>query len=329
MRAREIARITRVDSLFSPRYDEIYFDVSRWASDEKLTNGEHIIPAFFRLMKSYGVDADPVIGYDRWSDPSYSRAIKDTFEAGANNRLIRLDREAIDEDFRDPEFLAENISNILEGTHSKPAQCILLFDLEDVSKTSIAEIVESIELGLEVLGGIGFRTYSICGCSLTAFVSDMVKKKYHSEEISRRELIAWKILQTRLRQFEWFFSDYGVISPRMPDESKNAHANGKIRYTIPGKHVVWRGESKQHTKLTAQYPWLAGRVLNSEHYTRPGLSWGDQMIMKCTEGAFRAGPPWRWISIETNHHLVSASKEIKNELRTVQEAESIVEASTD
>src|SRR5574337_295754 len=53
-----------------------FLDISKWSPDARTESGIHVLEYAFAQFRANSVIAHPVVGYDRWDDPTYSQALK-------------------------------------------------------------------------------------------------------------------------------------------------------------------------------------------------------------------------------------------------------------
>jgi hypothetical protein len=283
-------------------------DAFHWSPDEVTETGEHILPYIYRRLEAFGVPVIPVIGYDRWGSKAYRLALASLDLPADRLYCLRLDITAID-DAAEPDFLTENIDQILSELGIHASRCIALVDFADVGTIPVAELQARAERIFEVLAQFDFHSWSTAGCSLPSTIDGAVKNPDTVGKVMRRELLVWQAILALYPAAPIAFGDYGVRSPKSNEGIHNPHTNGKIRYTIDQHFLVARGHSMQLPGKGEQMWSLAEKVMNSPHFMGPDFSWGDARIVECTQKAFKGGAA-QWIEIDTNHHLVYVLAEV-------------------
>jgi len=274
----------------------LMIDIFKWSPDSTIESGEHILNFSYNYLVSRGARVTTVVGYDRWEDIEYVKALE-AIRLRSDSFCLRLESYAF-EDMYDGEHFEEVVTEILETLQLNPKKCNVILDLGDVSNTSVVDICEKVEMANRLLLPFQFDHISMSGCSLTSFITDMVPEPDTNEVILRREYVAWKSLRDSM---DIGFSDYGVVNPNSA-EIRTPHANGKIRYTIPDNYFVARGHSRMHGNKGAQMYDLSQAVIDSGHYLLPPFSWGDGRIDDCANRKMK-GNLKDWVAIDTSHHL--------------------------
>jgi hypothetical protein len=299
----------RLDKIHSVRGNQpVMFDLFKWAPNSTLENGEHILSYTYNYLTLKGTPTIPVIGYDRWEDVEYSKALESLSE-NTSSFCLRLESYAFD-DMLDEDHFNEQIDGIIETFGLLPSQCCVLLDFNEVSKTSIVDIQTKLETSLKLLDKYGFDYFFIAGCSLTQVINDMVPDTDSTGKVLRREMIAWQAIRKAFPNYKFVFGDYGVVNPNIPDDMIAPDANGKIRYTIKDHYFVVRGHSRRRGNKGEQMRDLSRIVVNSPYFMGQNFSWGDQKIAHCSLSIGGVGNPTNWVSYDTSHHVHAVLSEI-------------------
>lgn len=302
----------KIGDLQSGRY--AMFDTYHWQNPaEKVESGEHHLSYLYSTLKAYGVNVVPVVGYDRWDDDEYRFALRSISKMHFGKFCIRLERFAFD-DANDPDHFHARLEEILEYLELNPKNCHVVFDLEDVSTLSIADIFSNFDLLFSQVVGYGFSTYSVAGCSLPNSIDQAVRDQDSCGTVLRREMLLWKNARKHYPTAPIFFGDYGVRGPSTA-ETGFGNTNAKIRYTIDNEYFVVRGHVIRKPIGGHQHCDLATMLINSGHYQLPAFSWGDKEIKRCADGEFGGGSK-AWITIDTSHHMAYVVEEIAEFERT-------------
>lgn len=272
------------------------FDIDKWSPDSTVEGGEHILNFSYNYLLSKSADVTVVVGYDRWEDIQYVKALE-SIRLQSDSFCIRLESYAFD-DMYDEEHFQDIITDIIDTLQLTPSECIVILDLGDISNSSVVDICNKVELANQLLQRFEFSKLIMAGCSLTSFITDMVPKQDSNEVILRREYVAWKIIRNTI---DIGFGDYGVVSPHSA-EIKTPHANGKIRYTIQDNYFIARGHSRMHGNKGEQMYDLSEEVIRSGYYLGADFSWGDQRIKDCSNRLLK-GNLKDWVAFDTSHHL--------------------------
>lgn len=284
------------------------FDTYHWQDPgEKVETGEHHLSYMYNALKSKGVNAVPVVGYDRWDDDEYRLALKSISKLHTGTFCIRLERFAFD-DVGDPEHFHERLAGIINYLEINPASCHVILDLEDLSTLAIVDILDSFDSLFEQITGYGFSSYSVAGCSLPNSIDKVIKDKDSSGTVLRREMLLWKNARKQHPNFQIYFGDYGVRGPST-GETGFGNTNAKIRYTIDNEYFIVRGHVIRKPIGGFQHCDLARKLINSGHYLYPDFSWGDKEIQRCANGEIGGGST-TWIKIDTSHHVAYVVAEV-------------------
>jgi len=286
---------------------DIIIDISRWAPNSTIENGEHILGYIYDTLSRKGTHVIPTIGYERWEDEEY-RTVLEGLSERTTDFCIRLESYAF-EDMVEEDHFHDIINDIISSLNLDCTRCCVVLDLADITKESITNIQEKIERSVKSLKKYNFKYISIAGCSVTTVINSMVPSENSTGLVIRKEWMAWKIVRSDNPTISLIFGDYGMVNPQQTDGVIAPDANGKIRHTIKDKLFVLRGYSRRKGEKGAQMHSLCHELINSPHYISPSFSWGDEIITKCSDKKFK-GNPTQWISIDTNHHMTFAVQEI-------------------
>ena len=291
------------------------FDMYHWYPTETVESGEHVIPYTYSALKNMGVDTVPVVGYDRWNNLEYQLALISISKTHPGGFCIRLDQTAF-EDAAEPEYFQDNIQDILTTLEISSANCRVIFDFEDVTSLSIADMLSKFELLLGLISSYGFLGLSIAACSLAKTINGAVKEPNTCGRVLRKEMLLWKNARKQFPQLPINFGDYGVRGPHTNEGIRSPNTNGKIRYTIENEYFIARGHSISKPPRGEQMWELAQKIIDSGHYLGPDFSWGDNEILRCSHMEFK-GNAGNWITIDTNHHFTFVVAEIAEFERTL------------
>ncbi|MFG8813924.1 beta family protein [Pseudomonas aeruginosa] len=287
---------------------QLMLDIFQWPENFLIESGEHILNYAIDQLTEKGILPCPLIGYDRWETPEYKEAIKSIRLGKDQFFSIRLDSVAL-EDMLDPDYFNEVIEDIVAETNLIPLNTPVIIDLEDITKKSVNDAIETIGRAYEHMRSLGFTYIISVGSSIPTSVNHAVKTPDSSATIFRKEVLAWKGFLQAYPTASLYFGDYGVRNPRAADNIIAPDMNGKIRYTIENSYFIARGHSLRRENKAAQNNVLARAIVESPHYMGENFSWGDYRIMECSKEKF-VGNPTTWISIDTNHHISALTTEI-------------------
>lgn len=284
------------------------FDTYHWQNPgEKVETGEHHLSHLFNALKSYGVLAVPVVGYDRWDDEEYRMALRSISKTHVGKFCIRLERFAFD-DVGDPLHFHNRLAEILDYLEINPFDCHVILDLEDISALPLIGILDKFDALFSEINSYGFSSYSVAGCSLPSSIDKVVKDRDSCGSVLRSEILLWKGARKQYPTFSIYFGDYGVRGPST-GETGYGNTNAKIRYTVDEHFYIVRGHVIRKPIGGFQHCNLAKTLIESGNYLGPDFSWGDKEIQRCANGEIGGGPA-TWIKIDTSHHITHVVSEI-------------------
>lgn len=294
-----------------------FLDISKWRPNAQTESGIHVLEYAFSQFRSNGIPAHPVVGYDRWDDPTYSQALQNIRTMFPVTPCIRLDREAIQDDMLDVPYFSERMNDIMASLEVGPSNCYVLVDFGGVSTISVPDLIEDAENAVSVLRSLGFGTVIIAGGSMPAAVNEAVATRDAEGCIPRIEMLAWKAIFSASQDRNIIFGDYLIRNPNAADGVIAPQANAKIRYTINNQFFIVRGHSKQLDSLTIQHKELSRKLVGSAHYVTPTFSWGDGEILNCSTSIKEIRDPTTMIAIDSNHHISAVISEVFEHQQTV------------
>ncbi len=284
------------------------FDAYHWSPTATNEQGEHIISYIYHSLESTGVKTVPVVGYDRWGIMDYQMALQSIARSHMGKFCIRLDHAAF-EDSAEPDFLQENLDDIISSLELNPSNCHVIFDFEDVTHLGAIDLIEQFESLFNIVSRFNFMSYSIAGCSLPKTINEAVKVQNSCGVVLRKEMLLWRSARQRFPNIPIYFGDYGVRGPHSNEGIISPNTNGKIRHTIENEYFVARGQSLSKPPKGEQMWQLAQKIIDSGYYLGEQFSWGDSEIFRCSKKKFK-GNAGQWIAIDTNHHLAYVVAEI-------------------
>jgi hypothetical protein len=290
-------------------------DAMRWDANATTKSGQHIITYFYDRLIELGVDATPVLGYDRWQSKPYRVALQGLELPDDHLVCLRLESEAL-KDAAEPEFFAEQIKTMVEDMEVDPGNYLVLIDFEDTTVASLEQLVDRGTRVVEALKGIGFTKYATAGCSIPPSIELAVPNENSTGKVIRKEWTLWQTFTAAYPNYSWLFGDYGVRGPKSADDAPNPNTNGKIRYTTSGMHFVARGHSMKRENKGAQMHDLAMKIMRYQHFMGGEFSWGDRELVRSAMKELRGRKVFKgnqsdWIAIDTNHHLTWVGQEVE------------------
>ncbi len=285
----------------------VFVDGYAWFDKTYDENGKHVLVTTIEHLRESNVLVIPVVGYDRWDLVDYKQAV---CGLECSSCVIRLDKDAI-EDSYDTEFFTDRLEGILNDLNLSASDCTVMVDFADVSKIPLSDILNNAENILTLLKSFGFESYLLAGCSIPAFITEVVKTKDSTKTILRKEVVVWKTLRKSLKMMNLHFSDYGIRGPNSAIGIMSPDTNGKIRYAVPNECLISLGHSQQAPDKWGQMKAVSKRIVDSGHFMTGSLSWGDEYILKCSQGLVPTKGVNHWIAVDTNHHLAYILQELE------------------
>ena len=289
---------------------KVFIDGYAWFDKTYDESGKHVLVTTIEQLQKANVIAIPVVGYDRWELVDYKQAV---CGLESDSYIIRLDKDAI-EDAYDAEYFTDKIEDILNDLNLPASSCSVMVDFADVTKMSLSDILDGAENVLNLLKTFGFDSYVLAGCSIPAFITEVVKIKDSIKAILRKEVVSWKTLRKDLKMDNLLFSDYGIRGPNSAVGVMSPDTHGKIRYAIPNECLISLGHSQQAPGKWGQMKDVSKRIVDSGHFMSASLSWGDEYILECSQGLVPTKGVNHWISVDTNHHLAYILLELEEYL---------------
>jgi hypothetical protein len=299
---------------------DLFIDLYGLLPEENVASGENATIAGFKLLKSKGIVATPVYGFERndeiWSD------LEKLVSASGTGFCFRISIDDLDD-------LAEDTwSQIIERTVQlklSPSKVDIIIDLRYIGETqesgkSVGTLVNELkELVVDFLSynprASTYRSITVCGSSALKTVSQIPKDEVG--EITRVELHLWSALYQELSGcIPLSFGDYGVIHPDFADFGQNKNANAKIRYTVADKIVYFRGHGLYRPiKDFGQYRTIAQKICSDNRYRGRHASFGDDYIYKCANSNGVSGNLGPLVLADMNHHVTYTANQVQRLLR--------------
>ena len=294
-----------------------FLDISKWSPNARTESGIHVLEYAFSQFVSGGVVTHPVVGYDRWDDPSYSQAVKNVRKYYSVTPCIRFDREAVQDDMLDFSYFADRVNDIMISLDVGPHNCFVMVDFGDVSTSSVPDIIEDTEMAVKTLRSMGFGTVIVVGGSMPNAVNKAVDTRDAEGCIPRIEMMAWKAVFSDTKDKQIVFGDYLIRSPNAAEGVIAPDANAKVRYTIDNQYFIVRGHSKREDSLASQHKDLTKKLVASAFYTGVQFSWGDSELLNCSIGIKEIRDATLMIAVDSNHHIAAVVSEIYEHQRQV------------
>ena len=287
-----------------------FLDISKWSPDARTESGIHVLEYAFTQFCSNDVITHPVVGYDRWDDPTYSQALKNIRKSFPATPCIRIDREAVQDDMHDFSYFSDRINDIMESLDIDANNCYTMVDFGDVTTVSVPDLIANAEMAVTTLRSLGFNFVIIAGGSMPTAVNKAVNTPDAEGCIPRIEMMAWKAIFSGSKDHQIIFGDYLIRSAEAAEGVIAPHANAKIRYTIDNQFFIVRGHSKKLDSLTIQHKELTQKLVASPHYMGAPFSWADSGMLNCSVGITEIRDATMMIAMDSNHHISAVVTEI-------------------
>ena len=274
----------------------------------------------------------PCVGLDRWLEDNYRKTVIRLAKNASNTKTaIRIDKDSLMYDVGPGGELDNTLQEVLDDCQLDPAQCVAILDFQDLRLLDPVEASDSAVGAVQTCRRLGFGLVSIGGGSFPPSVSDAVKSHWEKGYVLRIETEVFADVLDACGPECLGFTDYGVRNPKIFDGG-GSNANGKIRYAVPGAHMVFRGECLFGDKRTGRVGYgfrqmhqLAEEVLSSSDCTPIRGCWGDREVERKAREHKKPGNLTDWISIDTNRHLCAVQKEVTDSIRTARRVASSAE----
>lgn len=287
-----------------------FLDISKWSPNSRTESGIHILEYAFAQFRANNVITHPVVGYDRWDDPTYSQALKNIRKYFPVTPCIRIDSEAVRDDMLDFSYFSDRINNIMESLDVETNNCYAMVDFGNVTTTPVPDLIAAAEMAVTTLRSLGFSTVIVVGGSMPTSVNEAVNTPDAEGCIPRVEMMVWKAIFSGSKDHQINFGDYLIRSADAVEGVFAPHANAKIRYTIENQFFIVRGHSKQKDSLAIQHKVLAQKLVASPHYRGASFSWGDTEMLNCSIGVKEIRDATLMIALDSNHHISAVVAEI-------------------
>lgn len=157
-----------------------------------------------------------------------------------------------------------------------------------------------------------WKTIVVASGSFPQFLRDL---DYGVNAVTRAEHKLWKEL--RQTKPELVFGDYTINSPVPADgfDPVKMGIAAKIKYTSGEHWYVWKGRDlKKHATGYKQYIEMCKSLVKTAEFKGAAYSWGDQYIQDCANDKDGPGNPQKWVTVETNHHIVQITDQLLSSL---------------
>jgi hypothetical protein len=269
-------------------------------------DGRSAAAAVFRRATAAGLVFTPVTGMSRTADVAAALA------NAPNGIAIRLTRQ---------EFEAGQIRTGLPaflGSHGlRPAKVDLIVDLGAVDQLvteGVATLAESFLA--DVPDHSRWRTLTISAC---AFPSSMGGVQGNSHNfVERCEWQAWRdelYANRRVLARLPTFSDCAIQHPEGVEgfDPRIMQVSAAIRYALPEKWLLIKGESTRTVPPSQQFPHLATQLIYGHllgYFAGQSHCEGCRSMKAAADGAPQLGSAETWRRLGTIHHVTRAIEEV-------------------
>jgi hypothetical protein len=248
----------------------------------------------------------PVTGLSRKAD------IGPALKHKSNGIGLRVTRRDFEEG-----GLTQEIGRFLEEhrlTHSQVDLIVDLGEVDDFVYDGVARLAKAF------IGAVPqqsrWRTLTLSACSFP--MSMGVVERYSHCHVDRNEWMVWRNeFYEKRASLERLptFSDCGIQHPRGVEgfDPRRMQVSATIRYTLPERWLLIKGEGTRFNPPSQQFPELARRLVYGTHrrdYLGPEHCYGCARAKDAADGAPRLGSAGVWRRLGTAHHLTVSAKSL-------------------
>lgn len=206
--------------------------------------------------------------------------------------------------------LATSIKNFVINNSISEQNIDILVDLQITNSQSLkfTEIIKQIP------DIIKWRTFTVAS---GAFPKDLTGFTVNLHMIDRLDWNSW-LLQYNSNDLlrKPSFSDYTIQHPIYKEPIPGSNPSASIRYTLPEKWMIMRGQALRGEKSQghAQYPANAQLVMQQREFFGADFSYGDSYIAEKGKDVTikETGTPRTWLRAGINHHLACVASQLSN-----------------
>lgn len=282
-------------------YDRCFLDARELAVD-----GPAAAAAVFRRASEEGIVFTPVTGISRSADVSAALASR------ANGLALRLTRDEFERGELDG-----NLQAFIGQHEIVPEETDLIVDLGPVDRL-ITEGVAALTNGF--MGAVSdhqqWRTFTVSGCAFPSSMS-VVGRNSHAF-VERAEWVAWRdhlhACRDSISRLPTF-SDCCIQHPLGVEgfNPRTMQVSASIRYTLPEKWLLIKGESTRIRLPRVQFPELGTRLVYGQfqrHYCGRTHCEGCASMKDAADMAGGFGSAEAWRRLGTVHHITTALEAI-------------------
>lgn len=284
----------------------LFVDGGYIEEEDVLNDGSEPIVGFLRALNSKGVNAIPVIGFNRLLE--YNDACKEFATDHAVDLCLRLTPYDLD----DAASLEIQTKQLLAYLGLTPARIHLVVDYASISP--VLRGAMSVTLPFQIASIPYLKQWKTLTLTATAFPTDLAEVERNTTDVfARSEWEIWSMLHDgrhRLGRLPTF-GDYTVTHPNLLIlDPRVIRISPKIKYCDKLQWVVAKGEAfrrkkdpKPNIPPGVQYPLLSKLIMEHEAWCGSGFSWGDEFIANCANREV-TGSAQNWVTVGTVHHIV-------------------------
>lgn len=256
--------------------------------------------AVFTYACQRGIEFTPVTGISR--GPQISMAIKH----GGNGVALRLTRHELEVG-----GLRSRVTDFMGDYALEPGNTDLIVDLgavQDFIPEGIARLAEAF---LKVVPNIrAWRTLTLSGCAFPLSMRNIERDSY--AVFDRSEWLAWKYLygeRSRLARLPTF-SDCAIQRPEGVEgfDFRYMEVSAVVRYALPEKWLLIKGQSTSRVSAKRQFPSLATRLVYGhlrQSYSGANHCDGCRQAKDAADGNSGFGSAEVWRRLGTTHHITT------------------------
>ena len=253
----------------------------------------------FQMAAAIGHPFTPVTGISRTADVA----------AALGHRQMGIAVRVTRQEFEDGR-IPGRLPRWLAAQKLSPEEIDLIIDLGAVDDMVAAGVAALSRAFLaDVPHHTRWRTLTLSAC---AFPASMGVVNRHSHVLlDRIEWQAWRdelyAVRTNLARLPTF-SDGAIQHPHGVEgfDPKTMQVSASVRYTLPERWLLIKGESTRNVPPSEQFPKLAIQLAYghlADHFAGPSHCKGCQGIQDAADGFPGFGAPETWRRLGTIHHL--------------------------
>lgn len=284
-------------------FDRCFIDTSEIESD-----GLNAANAVFDRASSSGISYTPVASISRKSEIAAALAHQ------SNGLALRLRRKEFEQG-----GLAARVKTFM-AQHSLGAKDTdLIVDLGSVDDLVTAGVQTLVSAFLREIPDLSlWKTFTLSACAFPLSMRSIDRNSY--DLIERIDWKAWRDGQHARRQALVrlpTYSDCAIQHPRGVEgfDPRIHQVSASIRYTVPDRWLLIKGESTRYNPSKRQFPALATQLVYGHlmpHYQRSEHCRGCTFMKAAADGSDGLGSAEVWRRLGTIHHITTVVEDIES-----------------